>query len=1102
MKKVLSLARSTSLLIFLLTMLLQTSARGASNSDLPTETLPSQQHIIDNASAQLSFSRDICKKLALKHADRYEFEVTERGPIGYIHIEVAQKGIDITVMLSGPDGLAVERDWPNGRYGLETLSLELTKPGKYMLRLAGTDAETNEGADYCVRAEPKVNASANDAKRIKAEDSYMEALKLLRKVRTANDMSTAIEALRGATDLWRGIDDYGYATALTSYAYYAAFFTNKLSKEEALKLFNETLPLWRHIKDIRRTAVALHSIGRIYDQYNQLNEASALYNEALVLWRLPETPKVPLEEASTLNNLATIKQQEGYYTEAVELLELAIKKLDEGHNPRERAVSLNNLGGIHLDLEDYKMADECFRKAQEIRGKPEFHLSGWATTQHNWGLSRAYQRDFALAKQMLAEALRIRTARPEARAMETRYSQGVVASMEGDFDGALSIFEKEILPQLANKPVEKAITLRSIGSIYRAKGEKQKALMSFREALSTTASLTNPGVISLVLFDLGRAEMEVDLLDDAASHLRKSIELIEERRTRVISPVWRATYSASTRDIYETYVELLIRKNKPEEALEFSERARARTFVDLLIAAKIDLFQEPENQERMKQYRAVQAELEAQQTRLQGLEFLGAPETAKADLKKRISLLSSRLHQIDALARTHSKSYRALQAKNLKIADLQTVIEDEDTVLLEFLLGTERSFLWVLPKTGKPTVIPLPSRSEIEASALKVYGLLTARDKDNPIKSQANLDIALDPVTADQAYPGVAAAFSSMLLAKANKLIAGKRLLIVPDGALALIPFGALPTPSDNAVGQQLNSGWQPLMLHHVIVTLPSTTALSVQREIVASRPPAKRTLAVLADPVFDSNDEPHRCETMSLRRRDSKVRLTVDDSQSRATFLKLALRPITSIEEVVKLPRLALTQQEMNAILSTVPKRERFQACGFDANYEVTKQLSDFRFLHFATHGIVNTEHPELSGIALSLVNRKGAYTPEGFLRLTEIYRLRLRADLVVLSSCYTALGRNIKGEGPISLTRGFMHVGSPTVVASLWQVKSASTAELMKYFYEGMMGNEKLPAPTALQRAQIRIRQAHPDWPPFYWAAFVAHGEYTNFKRDSLSK
>jgi CHAT domain-containing protein len=139
-----------------------------------------------------------------------------------------------------------------------------------------------------------------------------------------------------------------------------------------------------------------------------------------------------------------------------------------------------------------------------------------------------------------------------------------------------------------------------------------------------------------------------------------------------------------------------------------------------------------------------------------------------------------------------------------------------------------------------------------------------------------------------------------------------------------------------------------------------------------------------------------------------------------------------------------------------------------------------------------VNTEHPELSGIVLSLVDRQGNYTPEGFLRLTEIYNLRLQADLVVLSACYTAVGREVKGEGPISLTRGFMNAGAKRVVASLWQVKDKSTSELMRYFYEGLLGPENLPAPTALQRAQVRMFQKYPDWPPFFWAAFIAQGEY----------
>jgi CHAT domain-containing protein len=152
---------------------------------------------------------------------------------------------------------------------------------------------------------------------------------------------------------------------------------------------------------------------------------------------------------------------------------------------------------------------------------------------------------------------------------------------------------------------------------------------------------------------------------------------------------------------------------------------------------------------------------------------------------------------------------------------------------------------------------------------------------------------------------------------------------------------------------------------------------------------------------------------------------------------------------------------------------------------------LSQYRFVHFATHGLLNSAHPELSGIVLSLVDEKGQ-PQNGFLRLNEIYNLSLPADLVVLSACQTALGKEIKGEGLVGLTRGFMYAGAARVVASLWNVQDDATAELMKRFYAKMLGREKLRPAAALRAAQIEMWKTKLWQPPYYWAGFVLQGEW----------
>lgn len=179
--------------------------------------------------------------------------------------------------------------------------------------------------------------------------------------------------------------------------------------------------------------------------------------------------------------------------------------------------------------------------------------------------------------------------------------------------------------------------------------------------------------------------------------------------------------------------------------------------------------------------------------------------------------------------------------------------------------------------------------------------------------------------------------------------------------------------------------------------------------------------------------------------------------------------------------------------ILSLVPEADRKQAIDFEASIATVTdpELAQYRIIHFATHGILNSVHPELSGIVLSLVDEKGK-PQDGFLRLNDIYNLKLPADLIVLSACQTALGKEIKGEGLVGLTRGFMYAGSRRVVASQWAVDDQATSELMQLFYKGMLGDKKLRPAAALREAQISMSKNKRFANPYYWSAFTLQGEW----------
>jgi CHAT domain-containing protein len=343
------------------------------------------------------------------------------------------------------------------------------------------------------------------------------------------------------------------------------------------------------------------------------------------------------------------------------------------------------------------------------------------------------------------------------------------------------------------------------------------------------------------------------------------------------------------------------------------------------------------------------------------------------------------------------------------------------------------------------------------------------------------------------------------------------RLAVVASGALEYTPFAALPLPENGSAGEDGGTGRQgdgatgrkgksllaapsprrpvafiPLIVNHEVVNLPSASALALIRREAAGRRAATKTLAALADPVFDANDP--RLVTAKKKAIPNGLiagsRPTEFLSASSAT--QSDLRRSAQSFHRDGFGRLFFSNEEAELITRFAPGNLTLKATGFEASRQLVAsgELGRYRIVHFATHGLINSEHPELSGLVLSLLDENGK-SQDGFLRMSEIFNLRLSADLVVLSACQTALGKEIKGEGLVGLTRGFMYAGAERVVASLWQVDDQATAQLMRYFYRGMLKENLRPA-AALRAAQIEMSRSSRWSSPYFWSGFVIQGEW----------
>jgi CHAT domain-containing protein len=293
---------------------------------------------------------------------------------------------------------------------------------------------------------------------------------------------------------------------------------------------------------------------------------------------------------------------------------------------------------------------------------------------------------------------------------------------------------------------------------------------------------------------------------------------------------------------------------------------------------------------------------------------------------------------------------------------------------------------------------------------------------------------------------------------------------VVADGALQYVPFAALSLANGGP--------YRPLVLTHELVSLPSASAFAVQRRNLENRKPAPKAVAVIADPVFSIAD---------VRFKGASVK---ESSAPDATRVIEHLPAGASGQ--LSIPRLPFTRAEADQILAVAPAASSMKALDFRATRTVATsgELSNYRYVHFATHGYLDTTRAGLSAIVLSLVDEEGKPL-DGFLRVHDIYNLNLPAELVVLSACETGLGKDVTGEGLDGLTRAFMYAGARRLVVSLWNVNDKATASLMQRLYVGMLRSKMTPA-AALRAAQIEMLRSRQWQSPYYWAAFVMQGEW----------
>jgi len=1051
-----------------------------------------------------------------------------------------QRGINLFITLYGPDGQKLaDIDSPNGAEGPEPVSLIAETSGSYRLEVRAWHKDAPKGR-YNAKIEELRAATPRDQIRVAAERAFAEAT-ILGGQGTAESQRKAIEKYREVIPLWRSLGDRQQeAYTLTAIGHYHG---NLGEYQKALDHYQRAQALGQAAGDRKGEALALYNIGSVYSVLGEPQKALDFYNQALSINRAVGDRFM---EAATLGNIGVVYSGLGEQEKALESFNLALPLKQAAGDPYGEATLFNNIGLVLGYLGERQRAMEFFDKALTIYRAVNYR-SGEGTTLNNIGtlygdlgehqkalgfleqvlqikraLGNQHEESIALnnigvAYAKLGEHRRALAAYDQAlpltraagaRSMEATTLSNIGKAYDdlGDHRQALDFYHQSLpLRRAAGDRRGEATTLTNMGRAYHGLGERGKALELYHQALLLRRAVSDRGGEVVTLYNIARAQRDLGNLAEARAQIEAALGIVESLRSKVGSQGLRTSYLASVQNYYELGTNILMRMHheRPSEgfaaaALQTSERARARTLLEQLAEARADIRQGAPAA-LIERERSLQRVLDAKamaQTRLLGGKH--SPEQA-AVMAKEINALTTEYEQVQAQIQQTSPRYAALtQPAPLNLEEIQSATLDADTLLLQYALGDEKSYLWAVTPTSIES-IELPGRAEIEAAARRVYEILTARNRSMPNETPEQRRRRVD--LADAEYPTASAALSRMLLGPIAPQLGAKRLLIVSDGMLQYVPFAALPLPEirrrgeggaeEEAVRQPVGRetgkrdvrptvAKAPLLVEHEVVSLPSISVLGALRRETAGRPGAAKTVAVLADPVFQIDDP----RVGSAVRGGSAV---VEEAPSSADARRSAAE-----SGLDNFTRLRFSRQEADEIMRLVPGDKKLEALDFAASRATVTGagLDQYRIVHFATHGLINNLHPELSGIVLSLVDEQGR-PQNGFLRLYEIYNLRLGADLVVLSACQTALGKEYRGEGLVGLTRGFMYAGAPRVVASLWQVDDRVTAELMKRFYQGMLGLGLRPA-AALRAAQSSMWQDKRWQAPHNWAAFTFQGEW----------
>jgi len=815
------------------------------------------------------------------------------------------------------------------------------------------------------------------------------------------------------------------------------YYANTGNIPEAMKLFLEKLAVMKELDDRAEQVGTLSNIGALYDWQGNVPKSIENYAEALkILEKLDDRPKRGL----IMGNMGAAFEKLSDYAKALDYYHQALKIFEDIKDKGDAAWILGNLGTIATKLGNDTEALAYFEKAlailQEVGNRK---YEGWALG--TMGVIYKRMGDPQKSIQFLERALTIAREIGDKR-IEVDHLANIGSHYQeaGDYEkSAESLLQAlTIAEQIGNK-----ISLTEIhillGILRRDQKDYGRSIDEYEKALKIAKDIGVPRTIWNSEWGLAVAYGKKEAYSEAIRHYRNALDIVESVRGKLATQEQRTGFLGETIKIYEGLINLLFRSREQgptveavAESYHLAERAKARAFLELLAETKVDLASAMSNELEDEEKK-----LQVRLTDLQGK--LLDPEIKAADKEevyKELQGIESRYQEFIGELRRKSPEYAALAyPEPCSLAEVQNRVLDRGTYLVEFFLGEDNVYLWVVSRNKVLRALSFPREHEVFKKVEDYQTQIAQRRIDFDFRLGKEI-------------------FDVLMKESLRDVPVSARLIIVPDGLLLRFPFEALVKDIEGGVPRFL-------LEYYTLCYAPSASVLAELMGRKGQRPAGQVDLLALGNPMIDAEGNSDRALLEPLR------------AGARPAPLPFAEDEVSSIGR--------LYQQ----------KGKRSELLVGDQALEEVLKSSDvgrFKTVHLATHGFIDDRVPALSGLLLA-----PSRTPDGedgYLRLNEIFHLKMNADLVVLSACETALGKEVRGEGMVGLTRAFFYAGARSVVASLWMVNDQSTALLMEDFYGQYLKGEDASA--ALRRAKLVLlrgtdsRFRH----PFFWAPFVMMG------------